>query len=392
MVEAVTQASTNNGYSRLVAWEVFNFMSIERGRAEFDERGIVNFKGYNDSGKSTMLRALDVLMYNIKPKMQTSFIQDEKAYFRVMAYFDDGVIILRDKYSNGQSLYEMYKGGECIFTTKQGNLLTKVTCVPDAIAQYLGLISYGDMYLNSRSCFDKQLLVQTTGSENYKFLHAVLKSEEIAIASELANTDKNRVISDISATEMELDIYRNQTAVARGVTKEMVDGLKDADKNLDTLSVKLSSLGECKQMYVSAENVPDIPQVDKIDNSRLSALAKISGIMGEISGTVVTPEVPVIGRDRLAALSEIKRVADSLESMVVTPEVAIVDLERLNALIGVSKALAELKTADSEVLQLENEVSALINERDAVSEQLEELDEHYVKCPNCGTYVATNKG
>ena len=42
------------GYSRLEFWEVWNFMSIEHGKCEFDERGIINIKGYNDSGKSAM--------------------------------------------------------------------------------------------------------------------------------------------------------------------------------------------------------------------------------------------------------------------------------------------------------------------------------------------------
>ena len=100
-----------SGYSKILFWEVWNFMSIEHGKAEFDEQNIINFKGYNDSGKSAMLTALKVAITNSNPTKQVSFIQDDKEFFRVLIVFDDGITILRDKYLNGQSLYEMYKGG-----------------------------------------------------------------------------------------------------------------------------------------------------------------------------------------------------------------------------------------------------------------------------------------
>ena len=145
-------------YSRLIKWEVFNFMSIEHGECEFDDKNIVNLKGYNDSGKSAMLRALDVLMSNMSPQKQVEFIQDDKDFFRIIAYFDDGVSILRDKYINGQSLYEMYKDGTVIFSTKVGNALARVSEVPEPIRNYLGLIQYDNTVLNSRSCFEKSCL------------------------------------------------------------------------------------------------------------------------------------------------------------------------------------------------------------------------------------------
>ena len=176
-------ASQEREFSRLLSWEVFNFMSVEHAICEFDDSNIVNIKGYNDSGKSAMLRALDVLFSNMKPTKQIDFIQDGKEYFRIVANFSDGVSILRDKYINGQSLYEMWKDNNCIFSTKKGNALTKVTEVPQPIRDYLCIVSYEDIVLNSRSCFEKQLGVQTTGSENYKLFNTVLKSEEIAPAN-----------------------------------------------------------------------------------------------------------------------------------------------------------------------------------------------------------------
>ena len=171
-------------YSRLLWWTAENFMSIENGKCEFDERNIINLKGYKDSGKSAMLLALKVLLSNSHPTKQVDFIQDNKDYFRIIAYFDDGVMILRDKYINGQSLYEMYKDNQVIFSTKQKNgALSSVKGVPEPIQQYLGLITYEDAILNARACFEKQIGVQTTGSENYKMFNTVLKSFHVLILS-----------------------------------------------------------------------------------------------------------------------------------------------------------------------------------------------------------------
>lgn len=391
MVES-TGTTTSNGYSRLIAWEVWNFMSIEHAKAEFDESNIVNFKGYNDSGKSTMLRALDVLLYNIKPRMQTAFIQDGKDYCRVMAYFDDGVIILRDKYINGQSLYEVYKGSECIYSTKQGNLLTKVSDVPEVIKQYLGLISYDDMYLNSRSCFDKQLLVQTTGSENYKFLNAVLKSEEIAIASELVNTDKNKVLSDINVTETELSIYRRQTAGVQGVSGEMVSALKSLDKNIDINDSRLSSLGNCDELLKNVNSIPDIPEIEKIDDLRVKSLAKLSQIQHEIDTSVVAPEVTTVSPDRLLALKHITELREELKGVSVPPSILSLDSSRLSLLLQLIRSATELDSISRHISEQDKSLDSLNAECAELEAEMTKLGKNYVKCPNCGTLVEANSG
>lgn len=386
MSNVITESSGST-YSRLVAWEVFNFMCVEHGKAEFDDSGILNFKGYNDSGKSTMLRALDVLMYNIKPNMQTSFIQDDKDYFRVMAYFDDGVIILRDKYINGQSLYEMYKDGTCIFSTKKGTQLTKVVGVPEVIETYLGLISHDNMLLNSRSCFDKQLLVQTTGSENYKFLNAVLKSEELAIAGELVNTDKNKLLGDISATEAELSVYKKQTEGAQGITEGMVTALQGLDKNCDVYDEQLSGLGRIVETYNSAISVPDIPEMSKIDVSRVSALAQITGYVNELSNLKIAPEINTIDQSRLAILGELYSKFAELSAIKVAPEICKVDKSRLEVLSSICTAIKAVEGIDAVLAKNDKDLDELNNLCVEYEKEMAIRGRNYIKCPNCGTLV-----
>lgn len=53
----------SKGMSKILGLELENFMSIKEAKLVFDETNIINLKGYNDSGKSAITRALDVLMF-----------------------------------------------------------------------------------------------------------------------------------------------------------------------------------------------------------------------------------------------------------------------------------------------------------------------------------------
>ena len=215
----------NNGMSKLVYWEVWNFMTLSHAKFEFDDRNILNLVGYNISGKSAALRALEVNLYNRFPQSQLSFIQSGQDHFRVVTVWSDGVVIFRDKYANGQSLYEMWRGDECLFSTKQNGVLTKVADVPLCIQENLCLVKFEDSYLNSRSCFEKQFLVQTSGGENYAALNTVLKSEELTLAGSLVNADRNKLGSDISVAETEYNVKMKQYREGLELTDALVDAL-----------------------------------------------------------------------------------------------------------------------------------------------------------------------
>lgn len=375
-------------YSRVVAWEVWNFMSIKYAKAEFDERNIINIKGYNDSGKSAMLRALDVLFFNVKPSSQVGFIQDEQEYFRIMVYFDDGVCILRDKYINGQGLYEMYKDNKLLFTTKQNNVLTKITAVPEPIQEYLGLITCDAWNINSRSCFEKQLLVDTTGSENHKSLNEVLRSEEIAVAGEMLNTDKNKLKSDISVAENELDIYKRQIKGSRGVSEEFIKVLRSSDENLDTADSKLSSLEQCGVTLKKLNEIPNIPEMPLVNSGRVDSLLKIKGVSNQLKAIPDIPEVFSVDDSRLSDLISIKSNLEQLNSIPDMPACFEIDYTRLDLLLKLSKALKSCEENDNVVESYDNELVQIAKALEELQHQLEELGHKYVVCQNCGAMVS----
>lgn len=380
------------GYSRLVFWEVWNFMSYSHAKCEFDDRGIITIKGYNDSGKSAMLQALNVLMLNAKPTQQVGFIKDDCDYFRVLASFDDGVVILRDKYINGQSLYEMYKDNQLIFTTKEGNNLTRVVGVPEPIQQYLGLISYENTCLNSRSCIEKQLLVQTTGSENYKLLNVILKSEELAVATEMLNTDKNALLQDINSTEAKLSSAQEMIGVGSKLNDALLKSLENADKTVDAREESINALKSIGVLQDSIQSIQITPELNPIDISQVDLLTSIADIQRGIDNIVVTPNLDLVSTDDIVLLSKIESIYSELSSIKELPQLTITDTERLDDLLSIQDKEATLLNLEKEDRDLDDKLQSLSQELTEYTSALASLGKRVIKCPNCGTVYSEEDG
>lgn len=366
-------------------------MSIKHGRVDFDDRNIINLKGYNDSGKSAMLRALDVLFFNIKPQKQTEFIHDDENYFRVVAYFSDGVAILRDKYINGQSLYEMYKNEELIFSTKNGNALTRITEVPKPIEDYLGLISWNKVNINSRSCWEPQLLVETKGSENYQMLNTILKSEEIAVAGKTLNNDKNKLASDIDAIDSQLNALRQMSSSGAKLTKEMIDYLKEHDSIIDLAENKIHDVTVLLENDDAISKVVIYPSIDSIDTERLDSLHNLLGVSKELSSIPSLPEVNSVDVSKLNDISNLVTVYFELEKLVDQPQLNIIDTTRISDLDVLLKQVNELNLIDDELSKADirqAELQKIIEETQGV---LNRFGVKTIKCPNCGETVVADE-
>lgn len=329
-------------WSKLVSWEVQNFASIKHGICEFDESGIIFIMGYNDSGKSNMLRALDVLLFNSHPKNQLLFITDGEDYFRVTAKFSDGVIILRDKYINGQSLYEMYKDGQCLYSTKVNGVLTKIDSVPEPISLYLGLSEE----LTIRTCYDKQFIVETSGSENYRSLSSELRTEELVRAVELINIDKNKLSTDMSSKRNFLLVHQEILSRGEGLTEELVSFMENGDKAIDACDVCERELSEIYILGNKASEIHLTPELDSIEAEELSKLSDIINISDKISSICLFPEVHEVESTAVDLLTQIAGIETELSGLVVTPELGVVDYEGvgiLENLMGVGQALQAIR-------------------------------------------------
>ena len=225
------------GMSKILGLELENFMSIKEAKLVFDETNILNLKGYNDSGKSAITRALDVLLFDSYKRAQKNFITHGEHYFRIKLHFDDGVTIVRDKYLNGSSLYEMYSEGQLIFSTKVGNTLTQVKDVPLEIREYLAMTETSEgNYLNSQSIYDKQFLIQTTGSENVELLNGVLKLKETGLATTAIKNDINQLSSSINGLLADIESIKISLERYEDLDEGFIILLSDLDSKYDEVS------------------------------------------------------------------------------------------------------------------------------------------------------------
>lgn len=375
-------------YSKITNIEVTNFMVYSHAKVSFDEKGIINIKGYNSGGKSTMLKAIAVCLMNMYPKAQTKFIRHGEKYFRIVVNFDDGVSIVRDKYITGQSLYEIYKDNNCIFTTKEGGKLTKVDGIPKIIEDYLGLCIVSTGCLNYQVRQDKLWLIETTGSENYNSLNEILKTEEISKANTLLNSDKNEINSGIASTEARLQETKLSLHELNSYTEDLLSALESRELLCKSLIAKCKELKDIVSLVDELNTLSDIPEVSKIDLKRYSSIESITDIGNELSNFVIYPELEKIVDKRISDIDALSSTVKSLKEVgKVLPELSIIATNKEDSLVEIVSILSEIKANSEELKTIKEGQSKLSSKLNAVVKEAESKGIKFVKCDNCGSYI-----
>lgn len=377
-------------YSKIASVEVVNFMVFEHARISFDERGIINLKGYNSSGKSTLEKAIAVCLMDEFKRKQPKFIRHGEDFFRVIVEFDDGVKILRDKYINGQSLYEMYKNEELLFSTKEGNRLTRIDGVPDVISTYLGLITLERGCLNYQSRRDPLWLVETVGSENYYALNEVLKTESIARANTLLNSDKNALNSTIA--EIEGDLYSVEVALqgCSNASEELLAVLSEREINIQSVLLRSDKIEGISDTLGNLLTLKKIPDVTCINTDRLSSILEIEKKLLELENIKTVPEMKKIETEKLqmsgTLLKEVSEFSD-ISSKTVPVKIKSVEFDRIqpiSRLLRLVNDLTDLSKEKKDIIQQEKSIKENLR---VVVEKAHERGIKFVKCDNCGSYM-----
>ena len=378
-------------YSKIVSIELKNFMGYKHAKATFDEQGILNFKGYNMGGKSAFLTAVAVVLMNLYPKKQAKFIRHGKKYFRVVISFDDGVAILRDKYSNGQGLYEMYRNGKVVFTTKSGSKLSKIDDVPEVIKEYLGLVNTDLGYLNYQVRRDPLWLIDTNGSENYYSLNEVLKSEDIARANTLINSDRNKLNSDITALESELNAYRLQLDSLSSVGMDLLVTLSDREMLVQELFSRYDELASLWKVVESLEEVRVSPEVGCIETGGFDYILALRQVADSISECkYFDRSLVALDIGKLNNIGNLKNYCKDLESAysgVWDIPLDSIDFSKSQPIDNLSVLLSGLIMVEEELADLNASERMLSKEKDSVMSEAEKAGKRFVVCDNCGTLL-----
>ena len=382
-------------YSKLKSVEVINFMGFLKAKIVADETGSWNLKGYNSSGKSAFLTACAVAMMNVYPNKQLKYIHHGKDYFRIILSFDDGVVIVRDKYKNGQSLYEMYKGEEKVYTSKSGDKLTKIDAVPSIIEGYLGKIGTELGYLNYQVRRDPLWLVETRGSDNYYTLNEVLKSVEIAEANALLNADKNALNTDITIVESEYNTLNTQLAGMSTVGDELLGRLYERQSFVGDLWNQYDMLNKIAGILKELSDTVIPPEIERIESGRLVGIQRVGSLLSQLEGIQYFKEsIENISLDRYNAIG---RIVTNLKE---TQKISYFDGEigtiegtgKLKDLNKLSSLVDDLSEAVRELGSLKTTFQSLEDEREALIEQASKQGITFTVCTNCGTLLEVKNG
>lgn len=382
-------------YSKLKSVEVINFMGFLKAKIVADETGSWNLKGYNSSGKSAFLTACAVAMMNVYPNKQLKYIHHGKDYFRIILSFDDGVVIVRDKYKNGQSLYEMYKGEEKVYTSKSGDKLTKIDAVPSIIEGYLGMIGTELGYLNYQVRRDPLWLVETRGSDNYYTLNEVLKSVEIAEANALLNADKNALNTDITIVESEYNTLNTQLAGMSTVGEELLGRLYERQSFVSNLWNQYDMLNKIAGILKELSDTVIPPEIERIESGRLVGIQRVGSLLSQLEGIQYFKEsIEKISLDRYNAIGRIvTNLKETQKISYFDGEIGTIECTgKLKDLNKLSSLVDDLSEAVRELGSLKTTFQSLEDEREALIEQASKQGITFTVCTNCGTLLEVKNG
>lgn len=380
----------SGGYSKITTIELINFMVYKHAKISFDEKNIINLKGYNSAGKSSILRALSICFLDAYKKRQTRLIRYGEDYFRIVVSFDDGVRIIRDKYINGQSLYEMYCGDDLLYTTREGNSLSRVDDVPEPIKQYLGLISTESGCLNYQTRSNKLWLVETAGSENYYSLNEVLKTESIARANTLLNNDKNKLGGEITEIEAELQSAELALQGCAAVSEELLGALVEKESYVKEVLRRQRAIEKLLNICETLEKLKPVPDVVGIDSSRLSEVSKLKKSVLDLENLREIPKVESLETGKLSGIASLLDSVSKLEKVegtVVGADIERVEYENIPSLNALRRTIRDLAKCAEEYNGVVAEYKNVRGQLKKVVDDAGKRGMKFVKCDNCGTYM-----
>jgi hypothetical protein len=368
--------------SKLVAIEIQNFMSLGHARLEFDESGILNLCGYNDSGKSAATRALEVVFYDAYSSDQVNFIQDDTDHFGIGLEFSDGVSINKYKYTTGKSVWEMMKGSEMLYTNRVANGISALTDIPDAIKNYLGVVKdeFTDEQLNVRRNTNRLFLIETTGGDNYKIINSVLRCDILAESSKRMNEDRNKIQSEFTEKASSSRTLKLELEGIVVVDDATLLTIKTGSENLAASKQRIEYLSSIATQKGLMDSFIIHDELPLIDTSRITELESILQLK-KVAEIPIYTECSIIDTDRINLLSEIIQLRTALD-VIIPPELPFIAVDRFNDIVNAGKAYNDLWHST-------NTLNNTIQEHDAILKELSALScEHGFKiCKSCGTVV-----
>lgn len=180
-----------------------NFQSIKDITFNFDESGVYYFNGDNNIGKSSVLKAIRALFFNVNNLSYKDYIRDDEDSFSIaLEDFDGNWVVL----TRGASDFYKWK-----INGETGQLNRTSGKVPEELTKYFNL--YRDE--NTKECANIRppravlLGVDTSEGDNNLFLQKALNSSGFTKAYKQADSDKRSKMKELKMIETYIDRTEN---------------------------------------------------------------------------------------------------------------------------------------------------------------------------------------
>ena len=245
--------------------------------------------------------------------------------------------------------------------------------------------------MNYQSRDDRLWLIETKGSENYYSLNTILKTEELARANALLNSDKNALGSDISEIEAEIHAVDVALDNISAVSEEFVLFLSEKEEAVRKIYTKSEECVKIVDVVKRLSDLEPIPYVEKVEGiERLSDIDELSDVVSSLEGLRVYPEVERVDISRLSEISAIKdKVAKlvQLEKKRVPVGVESIDTERLRDIMNIYSVCKNLGKYIKALSDIETKNDATVHTLNMAVEAAKKKGIRFIKCDNCGTYM-----
>lgn len=262
------------GYSKIKTFRVKNFRNIGDITIDFTESPVVVLTGDNESGKTSIVKALAVLAANDNFRGQKDYIRDGTNGFGIAVDLEDGTTVVRMK-TNTINRAEVHKPGEEPWIT---NKMDDGSEVPYPIAQVMGMVKEPETkeLLHTRTYEDPLLFVITNASTNYRVMYNALKVEQLTNAISLGSDEANELRYNINKNDIAIKAFLDNLRKIKIHNTEAISNIKERVKSqLNTLD-KLHKALEIKDNIKKIEKkLEQSKQLSKLSDINLDVCRKL---------------------------------------------------------------------------------------------------------------------
>ena len=351
---------------------ISNFQSHKESSFDFSE-GVNVIVGSSDSGKSSVLRALNWLINN-KPSgdsFRSNWGGDTSVQLQFYNQF-----IERIK-SNKENFYEAVWDLEEVSAGINNEEIFKAfgADVPQPIKEFLNFNE-----INFQFQLDSPFLLSNTAGEVARYLNSIVNLDIIDKALTKIETGRKKINRDISYTKNQLEAKLSEL--------KKFDYLKEYEKKVETLEIKSKKISTLQDKYSQLYNLSKDYEGINLQLSRIKIPdgKKLKSLESKNKKLEALQEKYESLKDTFITYQKINKMLS---------EIKIPDEKKSKSLMGKIEQIEKLSEQHDELLDLLESYQSQSKQLDKVTKEWNQLQEQQRKlmperCPLCGQRMPKN--